>query len=132
MGEEKSKKICTGRLLKIAEEFSREVSLVVLSIQSHSSTSETSIHAHCDPWLTQNVLNKAGGFIIGSRGKNKAGKVIRPKSCCYVPVFAWLIEAKADNQGLFHHSKVLVSRAHRAPVIMIFICFAESKQQISR
>lgn len=53
----------------------------------------------------QTGCNKAGGFIVESRGKNKPWKVVRPKPCCYVPVFAWLVEAKADNRGLLHHSK---------------------------
>lgn len=80
----------------------------------------------------QTGCNRAGGFIVENRGKNIAWKEIRPKSRCYAPVFVWLIEAKPHIQGFCNRVKGLVSKAHWASVMRIFVCFTESKQQISR
>jgi len=132
MGQEKTKKINTGRFLKIPAEFSREIPLAVLSIQSPSRTSETPICAHHEPWPMQTALNKAGGFIVESRGNIRIWKAIRPKSCCCVPVFVRFMEAKADNLGLLHHSKRFGKQSTLCSCYNHFISFAESKQQISR
>lgn len=78
----------------------------------------------------QTGRNKAGGVTVESRGKTEIWKVVRPKSAAMFESLCGLLRQQQIIGAFCITVKVLVSRAHWAPVIIIFICL-QSQSNVS-